>query len=90
MEAVYAQYAWLVPLFPLIAFLLLMATGRGANRAGPLIGVTATLASFILALFVLTEQTAGEMAYVWNDIAVDPCRGLSCWRWDLKSIRSMH
>lgn len=68
MEAVYAQYAWLVPLFPLIAFLLLTAAGRGANRAGPVIGVTATLASFILALFVLNEQMAGEMAYVWNDM----------------------
>ena len=68
MEAVYAQYAWLIPLFPLIAFLLLTAAGREANRAGPLIGVTATLVSFILAVLVLTEQTAGEMAYVWNDM----------------------
>lgn len=68
MEAVYAQYAWLVPLFPLIAFLVLLATGRTANRSGPIIGVTATLASFVFALLVLFEQTSGDgMAYVWNE-----------------------
>ena len=69
MEAVYAQYAWLVPLFPLIAFLVLLAIGRTANRSGPVIGVIATLASFVMALLVLFEQTAeGGMAYVWNDL----------------------
>jgi len=69
MEAVYAQYAWLVPLFPLVAFLVLLAIGRTANRSGPVIGVIATLASFVMALLVLFEQTAeGGMAYVWNDL----------------------
>ena len=89
MEAVYAQYAWLVPLFPLIAFLLLTAAGRGANRGGPVIGVTATLASFILALFVLNEQMAGEMAYVWNDMQWIRA-GDFVLAMDTKSIRSMH
>jgi len=69
MEAVYAQYAWLVPLFPLIAFLLILGIGRTANRTGPVIGVIGTSISFVVALLVLFEQMKGDgMAYVWNDL----------------------
>lgn len=69
MEAIYAQYAWLVPLFPLVAYLVLAAAGRTANRSGPLIGITAVLASFAFALLVLFEQMSeGGAAYVWNDL----------------------
>jgi len=69
MEAVYAQYAWLVPLFPLIAFLILLAIGRTTSRVGPIIGVLAAGASFVWSLFVLFEQMKGDgMGYVWNDL----------------------
>jgi NADH-quinone oxidoreductase subunit L len=49
------QYSWLIPLFPLIAFMLLLAFGRQMKESSAYIGIGATLASFVLAILVLLE-----------------------------------
>jgi len=67
----FVKYAWLIPVFPLLSFLILTALGKGARRGGPLIGVVAAFASLALALLVFFERTDGSpAAYTWDD-----------WRW---------
>jgi NADH-quinone oxidoreductase subunit L len=53
-------YVWIIPLFPLIAFLLLTAGRRrwSENMAAG-IGITATLASFLAATAVLVQSIGG-------------------------------
>ena len=36
MDAVYSQYAWLIPLFPLLAFVILVSMGRHTENVGSL------------------------------------------------------
>lgn len=52
----YSQYAWLIPLFPLLAFLILTAAGRQVKGLGVTIGVGAGLISFVLSVLVLIGQ----------------------------------
>ncbi|MFD0714916.1 NADH-quinone oxidoreductase subunit L [Paenibacillus sp. GCM10027626] len=61
MDTVFSHYAWIIPLFPLAAFVLLLAFGRGFKGAGVLIGTGASLISLILALLVLFERLAANM-----------------------------
>lgn len=70
MESVYSQYAWLIPLFPLIAFVVILAVGRQAKTLSVGISILGTLASFILAVLVMVERL-GESTqdYVWRDMA---------------------
>ncbi|BAU26481.1 NADH dehydrogenase subunit L [Aneurinibacillus soli] len=51
--------AWLIPLFPLLAFVLLVAFGRQLKEASAYVGILATAASFIVALRVFFERFAG-------------------------------
>lgn len=60
MNTSFAEYAWLVPLFPLAAFAILTAMGKGARRAGAWIGTIATLASLVVALLVFGERLSGD------------------------------
>ncbi|NIK79393.1 NADH-quinone oxidoreductase subunit L [Paenibacillus castaneae] len=53
---IYSQTAWLIPLFPLAAFLVLMALGRGYRRAGVFIGSVGSLAAFILSLIIVIDR----------------------------------
>lgn len=48
----YSQYAWIVPLFPLAAFLLLTAFGRQLREGGVFVGIVAAFASFALSLLI--------------------------------------
>lgn len=65
----YAQFAWLIPLFPLIAFLVLLAAGRQWKEAGAYVGIVATLASFIVAVLVFVERLGdGAENYTWNGL----------------------
>ena len=67
MESVYSQFAWLIPLFPLIAFLILISLGRQLKNAGSLIGISATLISFIFALLIVWERLGGAIQdYTWS------------------------
>lgn len=52
----YSQAAWLIPLFPLAAFLVLTALGRSFRRAGVLIGSIGSLAAFALSLLILIDR----------------------------------
>jgi len=71
METTFLQYAWLIPVFPLLSFLILTAMGRGAKRVGPAIGTALSAVSFALALLVFVERLGGDAeAYTWNE-----------WRW---------
>ncbi|MGI2296683.1 NADH-quinone oxidoreductase subunit L [Paenibacillus sp. GXUN7292] len=66
MTETYSQSAWLIPLFPLVAFLALMALGKNNRAAGVLVGTTASLLSFLLSLLVLVERlkpNATEYSY---------------------------
>lgn len=52
----YTKAAWLVPLLPLAAFLVLTALGRGSRRAGAVIGSLFSLASLVLSLLIVAER----------------------------------
>lgn len=58
MSTSFAEYAWLVPVFPLAAFAILTAMGKGARRTGPWIGIIGTLASLVLSLCIAFERMA--------------------------------
>ncbi|WP_274362469.1 NADH-quinone oxidoreductase subunit L [Paenibacillus thermotolerans] len=75
MDYTYSQYAWLIPLLPLLSFLILTALGRGGKAAGGVIGTSAAFLSFVLAALVFIERTGGAAAdrtwddWKWLDIA---------------------
>ncbi|MCF6093235.1 NADH-quinone oxidoreductase subunit L [Microaerobacter geothermalis] len=50
------ENAWLIPLFPLLAFILLVAFGRQLKEGASYIGIIAVFGSFVLALFTLIER----------------------------------
>ncbi len=50
------ENAWLIPLFPLIAFIVLVAIGKQLKQGAAYIGILATLASFVLSLFTFFER----------------------------------
>jgi NADH-quinone oxidoreductase subunit L len=56
MSTSFAEYAWLVPVFPLAAFAILTAMGKGAKQTGAWIGTIATFASFVLSLCIAIER----------------------------------
>ncbi|CAM4277143.1 NADH-quinone oxidoreductase subunit L [Paenibacillus tarimensis] len=62
MDTVYSHYAWLIPIFPLGAFLILAAAGRGMRTAGIVTAMAASLASFLLSMLVLVERLDGRAA----------------------------
>ncbi|MVP01511.1 NADH-quinone oxidoreductase subunit L [Paenibacillus lutrae] len=65
MVSVFSQYAWLIPLFPLLAFVLLAAAGSKARKAGPYAGNAAIFASFTMALLVCIERLdSGAQNYI--------------------------
>jgi NADH-quinone oxidoreductase subunit L len=67
MESTYAQLAWIVPLAPLVAFLILLAVGRQLNRYSAHIGFIATLISFIFSVLILIERLGADTDYTWKD-----------------------
>ncbi|THF73143.1 NADH-quinone oxidoreductase subunit L [Cohnella fermenti] len=56
MDIVFSQVAWLAPLFPLTAFAVLTAMGRGLGKAGAIVATAASLLSFVLALLIAAER----------------------------------
>lgn len=50
------ENSWLIPVFPLLAFLVLVAFGRQMKEGAAYVGIMATLASFIMALFTFLER----------------------------------
>ncbi|MGO4692818.1 NADH-quinone oxidoreductase subunit L [Paenibacillus sp. 2TAB26] len=52
----YSQTAWLIPLFPLAAFLVLTALGRSYRRAGVIIGSLGSFGAFVLSLLIMIDR----------------------------------
>lgn len=63
----FSQLAWLVPIFPLIAFLALTAMGRQAKALGTTIGIAGTALSFVLSLLVFWDRLGGAVDYTWDE-----------------------
>jgi NADH-quinone oxidoreductase subunit L len=68
MESVYSQYAWLIPLFPLLAFAVILTLGRQAKGFASWLGILGAAASFILSVLVMVERLDPDAQdYIWND-----------------------
>ncbi|QJD85293.1 NADH-quinone oxidoreductase subunit L [Cohnella herbarum] len=73
MSTFFAQYAWLVPVFPFAAFAILTAMGKGLKKTGAWIGTIATFASLVLSLCIAAERLSGNAAdysnqFTWIEI----------------------
>jgi NADH-quinone oxidoreductase subunit L len=69
MISAYSQYAWLIPLFPLLSFLILTAAGRQLKELGAYISIIALFASFVLSLLIFIERLGGQIEdYTWNKL----------------------
>ncbi|MEX2416368.1 MAG: NADH-quinone oxidoreductase subunit L [Paenibacillaceae bacterium] len=68
MESTYSQLAWIIPISPLIAFLILLSVGRQLKQYGGYLAVLASLVSFTISVLIFIERTGNEMQnYTWND-----------------------
>lgn len=66
-------YAWLVPLFPLVAYLLLLVLGKRAQEGlVAAIGVLFSLASFVVSLLILSNVVAkgAEAPYLFHWLTI--------------------
>lgn len=69
MISAYSQYAWLIPLFPLLSFLILTAVGRQLRETGAYISIVAAFAAFVLAVLVFWERAGGQIEdFTWNKL----------------------
>ncbi|MED4202891.1 NADH-quinone oxidoreductase subunit L [Neobacillus mesonae] len=50
------ENAWLIPLFPLLSFLLLLLIGKRLKEASAYVGILLTLASLVFSILVLFER----------------------------------
>ncbi|MGG1658633.1 NADH-quinone oxidoreductase subunit L [Brevibacillus sp. NRS-1366] len=50
------HYAWLIPLFPLLAFIVIVSFGRQLKEGAAMVGIALTAVSFALALFTFWER----------------------------------
>ncbi|MCM3567227.1 NADH-quinone oxidoreductase subunit L [Neobacillus mesonae] len=50
------ENAWLIPLFPLLSFLLLLLIGKRMKEASAYVGILMTLASLVFSILVLFER----------------------------------
>lgn len=50
------ENAWIIPLFPLLSFLILLLFGKKLKEASAYVGILLTLASFAYSMFVLFER----------------------------------
>ena len=60
------QWAWLIPVFPLAAFLVLIALGRASARTAVFVSTAAGAASFALAVAVAAEYVRGAEDYTYE------------------------
>lgn len=67
MDMMFSQIAWMIPMFPLAAFLLLLAFGRSQRALGVLLGVVGSLAALILSILVLIEHMRDGASYYQYD-----------------------
>jgi NADH-quinone oxidoreductase subunit L len=61
------NYAWLIPLFPLLSFILLLLFGKKLKELGSLIGIAMTFLSFVGAVLILMERlSASTVKQEWT------------------------
>lgn len=61
------QYAWLIPLFPLLAFIVIVSFGRQLKEGAALVGILLTGVSFVIAALVFAKRFLGGAAdYKFN------------------------
>lgn len=63
----FSQLAWLVPMFPLVSFLILIAFGKQLKSPGILVGTIGTVLSLALSLLILVERLGDARDYRWDD-----------------------
>ena len=69
MESDYSQYAWLIPLFPLLAFLIVTAMGRQAKRIKRLCQHYRIAGLIYVAALIFVERIGGKVEnYTWNEL----------------------
>ncbi|GIQ70867.1 NADH-quinone oxidoreductase subunit L [Xylanibacillus composti] len=63
----FTHYAWLIPVFPLLAFLVLTALGRQMKGLATGFSVLAAAAAFVMAVLVFTERLGENVVdYTWD------------------------
>ncbi len=63
----FTHYAWLIPVFPLLAFLVLTALGRQMKGIATGFSILAAAAAFIMAVLVFTERLGENVVdYTWD------------------------
>ncbi len=60
------EYAWLVPLFPLISFVLLVAFGRQLKEGAAYVGILALLSSFVVGSSIFIERLLHAQNYIYT------------------------
>ncbi|MFD3446662.1 NADH-quinone oxidoreductase subunit L [Microbacteriaceae bacterium 4G12] len=61
------NYAWLIPLFPLVSFVLLLLVGKRMKEASSFIGMVLTFLSLMGAVMVLIERlSASTVKHTWT------------------------
>lgn len=66
------ENVWLIPLLPLLSFVILVLFGRGLKEFGAYVGIVLTFISFILSLFVLFERMHGtdyKVQFSWLEFS---------------------
>ncbi|GFN32694.1 NADH-quinone oxidoreductase subunit L [Paenibacillus xylaniclasticus] len=61
----YSEQAWLIPLFPLAAFLLLTAWGRSFRRFAPIVGAAGSFGSLVLSILVMAGGVEYRDRFDW-------------------------
>lgn len=66
------ENVWLIPLLPLLSFIILVLFGRGLKEFSAYIGMALTFVSFVLSLFVLFERIHGadyKVEFTWLEFS---------------------
>lgn len=67
MNTDFTQLAWLIPLFPLFAFMIITASGKSQKALGTGASIALTGASFVLSVLILLERLGEDVTnYTWN------------------------
>jgi NADH-quinone oxidoreductase subunit L len=63
----FTPYAWLIPILPLLAFIVLLVLGKMYKSFGITFSIIAIFASFVLSLLVFLERLGDKTAnYTWD------------------------
>lgn len=63
------HYAWLIPLFPLLAFIVIVSFGRQLKEGASLVGIVLTAVSFGIAALIFWERFQGERQII-NSLSI--------------------